>query len=124
MMVGEVTSEREAVIAVRVRGGEGAEQTCEAIIDTGFNGFLVLRRSVIASLDLPLIGSVRAILATGEGVDLSLYEVVVIWDGHPRAVDVLASEGGTLAGMGMLEGFSLHIDVLAGGRVSIVPLSA
>ncbi len=47
MLTGRVTSEREAIVLVEVLGPDGQSVHLEAGIDTGYNGFLTLPRSVI-----------------------------------------------------------------------------
>ena len=42
MMTGMITAHREAALSVIVRGLHGQEEHVEAVIDTGFNGFMVL----------------------------------------------------------------------------------
>ena len=48
MITGIVTDRREAVIRLKVRGPTGQDQEIEAIIDTGFDGWLSLPSSIIA----------------------------------------------------------------------------
>lgn len=52
MITGIVTDRREAVIRLKVRGPTGQDQEIEAIIDTGFDGWLSLPSSIIAQLGL------------------------------------------------------------------------
>jgi len=42
MTRGCVTARREAVVSVRVVGGNAREEDFQAVIDTGFNGHLVI----------------------------------------------------------------------------------
>lgn len=44
MITGAVNADYEAVIRLRVYGPIGHEQEVDAILDTGFNGFLTLCR--------------------------------------------------------------------------------
>ncbi len=48
MMRGFISGDREAVLRLRVRGPGGREETVEAVIDTGFNGYLTLPISLIS----------------------------------------------------------------------------
>ena len=52
MISGVVTDDRQAVIHLIVRGPAGQEQEIEAIIDTGFDGYLSLPPSLIVLLGL------------------------------------------------------------------------
>ena len=50
-------------------------------------------------------------------------EAVIRWEGAPRDVLVLESEGGTLVGMALLDGHRFIMDVEEGGVVSIESLA-
>jgi predicted aspartyl protease len=63
MITGVVTSRREAIIRVLVRGPHGKEAQVEAVIDTGFTGFLTLPARLMTSLALFFAGTTRAALA-------------------------------------------------------------
>lgn len=65
MITGVVTDDRQAVIHLTVRGPAGQEQVIEAIIDTGFDGWLSLLSSLVAGLDLVWRRRGRALLADG-----------------------------------------------------------
>ncbi|MDE2969715.1 MAG: hypothetical protein OXT51_06405 [Chloroflexota bacterium] len=54
---------------------------------------------------------------------MEIYQVTLLWDGLPRRIDVYAAESISFVGMRLLRGHSLHIDVLAGGRVAIDALA-
>jgi clan AA aspartic protease len=68
----------------------------EAVIDTGFTGFLTLPAMLVTQLGLPFAGTTRATLSDGRKVAIDVYEATVLWDGHSRPVTVLAAEGGVL----------------------------
>ncbi|MDE3256895.1 MAG: hypothetical protein OYM47_03575 [Gemmatimonadota bacterium] len=53
VIAGIVTAYREAVISVTVRGHEEQAQEVEAVIDTGFDGWLTVPASLVAHLRLP-----------------------------------------------------------------------
>lgn len=53
MITGVVTAEREAVIGLKVQGPSGQTQKIQAVIDTGFTGWLTLPPSLIAALGCP-----------------------------------------------------------------------
>lgn len=107
MMTGLVTAGREAIVRVPLRGTRGQEVHVEAVIDTGFNGFLTLPARLIADLALPFATVARAVLGDGSEVDIEVYAGIVLWDNQERDVVVLAAEGGVLVGMSMLSGYRL-----------------
>ena len=53
MISGWVNAFREAVVRLPVQGARGREQAIEAVLDTGFNGYLTLPPELIAELGLP-----------------------------------------------------------------------
>ena len=118
-MGGVVTSDREAVIRLRVRGPEAQEQELNAVIDTGFNDFLTLPPSVVGALGFPFAAPAEATLADGSIVQLNYHRANLIWDDDPRDVLILAAEGGPLVGMSMLYGYDLYLQATDGGTVTI-----
>lgn len=47
MITGKVTTDREATIEIEVSGTDPSPQQIEAVIDTGFNGYLTLPSRLI-----------------------------------------------------------------------------
>ena len=82
MIPGVVTGNLEAIVRLVVGGSGGQEQEIEAVIDTGFNGFLTLSPALVRQLGLLHIGQSRALLANGKEELLDLYEVTLLWDGQ------------------------------------------
>ena len=122
MIVGEITADQEATIPLIVRGPHGEELGIEAILDTGFTGFLSLPPASIALLNLVFREMADFILADGSITSLEVYRGTVAWDGTDRGVLVLAAAGDPLVGMSMLHGSRVTLDVVDGGPVTIVPL--
>ena len=123
MLTGRVTSDNEAVLQMTVLGTGGRMVQVDAAIDTGYNGFLTLPKNVIEELDLSFVGPTRAALGDGNEVDMELFLGVVQWEGEPRDVLVLETEGGTLVGMALLGGCRVILDVEEDGLVSIESLA-
>lgn len=120
MIRGVVTSQREAVIQVRVLGAaKNVALEFEAVVDTGFNDFLTLSQSVIEHLQLALAAPMLAELADGNVVETDSYRATVLWDGELKEVFVVACEGDTLVGMSLLYGYDLHIEAVDNGVVTI-----
>ena len=118
MMQGRVNLHREATLRLVVRGHR-AEQEIEAVIDTGFDGYLTLPAGVIAALGLRWRSRGRALLADGSESIFEIYDGTVIWDGSPRRILIHVADTTPLLGMGLLEGYELRIEVKQGGRVVI-----
>ncbi|MGH2583610.1 MAG: clan AA aspartic protease [Dehalococcoidia bacterium] len=123
MIAGVVEAGREAVIELSVRGPDGREQAVNALIDTGFTGFLTLPSGLIQTLRATRIGRSRAVLADGAVVLLQLVEVDVDWDGAWRTVRANVVDTGALVGMGLLAGYRFCLDATVDGRVTIEALS-
>ena len=119
MITGRVTSTREAVIPIAVRGFGPTTEAIDAVVDTGFDGFLTLPRRLVSTLRLPFGVEAQAVLGNGREVRVDVFEAVVDWDGEQRRVAIVATAGGALVGMKMLLGYRLTLDVLDGGPVTI-----
>lgn len=119
MITGIVTDECEAVIRLRVRGPSGREREIEAVIDTGFNGWISLPVALISALDLPWRRRGLALLADGSESVFDMYDATLIWDGRPRRVAVDAANTAPLVGMALLDGCEMNLQIRAGGAVTI-----
>jgi clan AA aspartic protease len=119
MMQGFVNQNCEAMMPIVVGRDNKSTQLIEALIDTGFTGFLSLLLSIIESLGLPWIFSDSVTLGDGSEVIFQMYRATVIWDGQFKAVDVAASESEPLLGMSLLYGFKLQGEAIERGTVTI-----
>ena len=122
MITGVVNANREAIIQLVVTGPSGQQQDTEAIIDTGFTGFLTLPPARVAALGLPWLSRQPGILADGSVDIFDVYVATVMWDGLPRTVEVEAADTEPLVGMSLLDRHSLRIDVLRDGIVTVSAL--
>ena len=118
MIVG-VVRRREPLIQLTIHGSRGREQEIEALVDSGFTGWLTLRPSTIAALDLKWQTFGRAILADGSMASFDVYQAKVSWDGRFRRVFVDESDATPLVGMALLRGFELNMQVRARGPITI-----
>lgn len=116
---GVVNAAYEAVIPLMVQGPAGQVQDIEAVVDTGFTGFLSLPSGMVVDLGLPFLNASQATLADGSEVTLSVYRAAVLWDGEPRYIRAYAAAAAPLAGMRLLDNRDLSIQVRDGGRVVI-----
>jgi clan AA aspartic protease len=122
MMQGFVNQRCEAIIRVAVGSANSPKQMIEAVIDTGFTGFLSLPPSIITALGLPWYFRDVGTLGDGSEVIFDMYKAIVIWDGQTQVIDVAASEAEPLVGMSLLYGFKLQIEAVEGGTVTIEAL--
>jgi clan AA aspartic protease len=123
MMHGIVDRNCEATIRLVVGNIESQRQVIDALIDTGFTGFITLPIAVITSLDLKLYGREEGTLGDGSSCIFDIYPGLVIWDGELRRIDVNASETTPLVGMSLLYGYRMQLDAIEGGSVTIQSLS-
>jgi len=122
MMQGYVNNNCEATILVVVRNNTKLK-SINAVIDTGFTGFLSLPNDIIAELGLPWSYRDRGTLGDGSEVLFDIYDAVAIWDGKSQEIEVNLAETDPLIGMSMLRGYLLQIDTIEGGLVIITDLS-
>jgi clan AA aspartic protease len=122
MIIGKVNQNREAIVQLAVLGERKQPQGIKAVIDTGYTGFLTLPSTIIINLELIWYMQQKGILGDGSLCMFNVYEASVIWDGQVRAIEINESETDPLVGMGLLEGYELKIQGVAGGSVTITEL--
>jgi clan AA aspartic protease len=122
MIIGKVNQNREAIVQLAVLGERKQPQGIKAVIDTGYTGFLTLPSTIIINLELIWYMQQEGILGDGSLCMFNVYEASVIWDGQVRAIEINESETDPLVGMGLLEGYELKIQAVAGGSVTITEL--
>jgi clan AA aspartic protease len=124
MMQGIVDQNCEATIRLVVGNADSQRQMIDAVIDTGFTGFLTLPLSVLASLNLRAYRREEGILGDGSTCIFDVYRGLVIWDGELRRIDINESETEPLVGMSLLYGYRMQLDAVEGGKVTIQALSS
>jgi clan AA aspartic protease len=124
MMSGIVDRNCEATIQLIVSNELEQNQVINAVIDTGFTGFLTLPLTVINRLNLRLYSREEGTLGDGSTCIFDVYSGLVIWDGEYRYIDVNAAETDPLVGMSLLYGYQVKIDAIEGGTVTIQALSS
>ena len=122
MMAGRVTANREVIIELEVVGSNQMKGKVEAVMDTGFNGYLILPSDLVNRFKLQLAGNRRATLGDGNTVVLDGYLANVVWHDQEREILVLQAEGGPLLGMSLLYGNRVTATIVDGGDVTIEPL--
>ena len=108
--LGWVDANGDAIVSITLAAGE----TLDFVIDTGFDGELLLPVTLGESLKLRFIGT-RDCVVVGGGIVANFTSLVEIdWLGTRHVADVLLSEGtDQLIGTALLQGTRLKIDYLA-----------
>ncbi len=121
MMQGYVNNSYEAVISLVIKH-DSKLKSINAVIDTGFTGFLSLPQSIIDELELPWSYSDFATLGDGSETLFDIHDANVIWDGQFREIEINSADTDPLLGMKMLRGYRLQVDTVQGGLVTIKAL--
>lgn len=124
MITGEVNAEFEPIIPLSIRRSDDKIFTQDAIVDTGFNGWLSLPPDLITQLNLTWKRRGRAVLGDGSECIFDVYEAVVVWDGIPLTIPVDEADSEPLVGMSLMEGYQLTMQIFEGGQVELQKLSA
>jgi clan AA aspartic protease len=119
MITGIVNADFEPIIPLSVCGSDGKIYTQDAIVDTGFNGWLSLPPSLIAQLNLRWKRRGRAILGDGSECIFNVYEAVLVWDGVLLTIPIDEADSEPLVGMSLMEGYQLIVQVFEGGCVEL-----
>ncbi|WP_420434726.1 clan AA aspartic protease [Candidatus Poriferisocius sp.] len=119
MIEGVVSAAYEAVLTLTLQGPTGQTRDIEAVIDTGFTGFLTVTPLLAEELALVFEGTARATLADGGETTFPYYSVAVLWDGQARHVEADAADTTPLIGMRLLDSHSLYMEIEDGGRIII-----
>jgi clan AA aspartic protease len=106
---GSVNAQLEAWLRVR----SSSSEMIDCLIDTGFDGSLVLPRSEANRLNLTVLGRVPIIGVSRLRSIADIAELEVEWLGEIRAVEVIISDGDdSLIGTQMLDGSRLVVDYM------------
>ncbi len=115
MITGSVNSDFEPIIPISICEDNGKVYTHEAIVDTGFNGWLSLPSDLIGNLNLRWKRRGRAILGDGSECIFDVYEAVVVWEGVYLTIPVDEADSEPLVGMSLMENYQLMVQVFEGG---------
>ena len=119
MIEGRVNARYEAIVISPYMARPGRPREIQAVVDTGYNGFLTLPQTLVAELELPFATVGYAFLANGQQANFDVHNVTALWDGRPRNIDADITGVTPLIGMALLDSHNLTIDVERGGRVAI-----
>jgi len=124
MITGIVNADFEAIISISIYNSEGKIYTQDAIVDTGFNGWLSLSPDLINQLNLKWKRRGRAILGDGSECIFNVYQAVVAWDGDYLTIPIDEADSEPLVGMSLMEGYQLTVQVFEEGTVEIHKVNA
>ncbi|MDJ0597498.1 MAG: clan AA aspartic protease [Crocosphaera sp.] len=122
MIIGYVNANYESVIRLAVGNDTGQRLVIDAVIDTGFSGFVSLPSEMIEELNLPWSYRDRGTLGDGSEVIFDIYRALAIWDGNLVTIEVNLAETEPLVGMSLLKDFELKIEAKQKGKVTITSL--
>lgn len=123
MIIGNVNAHLEAIVQLVVLDSRQQQQEIQAVIDTGYTGFLTLPPEDVTFLGLTWYARQEGILGDGSLSIFDVYEASIIWDGQTRIIEVDEAQTEPLIGMGLIEGYQLQIQGVVGGLVTITALS-
>lgn len=120
-MIGRVSA-HEALMDVAFRFDHRPDFVAAFVIDTGFAGHLTLPPAAVEALRLPFLWDSGARLADDSVIDVAIFAATILWDGHERAVEVLATGARPLLGTSLLDGYELNVRFAEDGIVSVESL--
>ncbi len=109
----------EPRLTIDVENTHGTLYPCEALIDTGFTGWLMLPEAAIQQLGLTTHDQTQAVLATGEIRSIDYCLARVLWQGILQPVAVFQSRDQSLLGMQLLKGNVITIHAWEDGEIII-----
>ena len=119
MIKGKVDARRQAWVQVEIRDEDGRVQSVDAVVDTGFTGYLILPSEIIGGMALRQGPQTHVTLAVGVRGRLNTWRGYALWHDQPRLIQILEARGTPLLGMRMLEDSQLTIQARANGDVLI-----
>ena len=123
MIRGVVSARFEALIELTLIGAGGHRERIKAVVDTGFDGWLSLPRSLIRELEFPWHRRGLAELADGSESVFDIHRGTVVWDRRQRQISIDACDTTPLVGMRLLAEYELLLPVRKKSRFVIRPLS-
>ena len=85
---GLVNENSEAVLRIKLTSGE----TIDCVLDTGFNGNLILPKSFVEKYSPDVLIRVQVELAEGKTAEVGMTTVEIKWLGNEFPINILVSE--------------------------------
>jgi clan AA aspartic protease len=124
MITGTVNADFEPIISLSICGSDDNIYPHNAVVDTGFNGWLSLPPQFIAQLDLKWKRRGRAVLGDGSECVFDVYEAVLVWDGDHITIPIDEADSDPLVGMSLMEGYELTVQIFEGGSVTLCKIAS
>ena len=122
MISGIVSANRQAILPMTILSQSKDVLLINAVVDTGFDDWLILPPDFIAKAAMRPGGTGRAVLADGRESVFNIYYADVLWDGKVRKITVSAMDASPLVGMSMLYGYEIVLPVLDGATFTITSI--
>lgn len=123
MISGTVWPNRRAIVSVELLAADGQFQPFDFALDTGFDGALSLPAQTLHGLAVAAESEHIFELADGSRITAYTWAATALWDGTPRAILIVESEGEQLLGMDLLWQSRITLEARAYGPVEIAPLA-
>ncbi len=111
MIAGTINADLEPILEVVLLAADGQEYRRNAVVDTGYTGWLTMPPDTIAELGLAWRERGGATLADGSRTLFDVYNATIIWDGHPLTIPVDAVDEEPLLGMSLMYDYELLMPV-------------
>ena len=113
----------EPRVSLLVAGHSREFREVEAVVDTGFSGWITLPDGLIRELRLTYYGPRDNVTADGRVIQLTTYSALAQWLGHLRPIVVHQTDSERpLLGTALLENCRLTVDMRQDGLVTIQPI--
>ena len=121
MITGRVFRRRPTIL-LTIYGPNRQIDGLEALVDTGFTGYLALPNETVLALGMPFASYFDAGLADGSRVAVNVHEGTVLWHGVQQTVLVLATGREPVLGMSLIYGSRLTLEGVDGGTLTLEEL--
>ena len=122
MTSGRVIATRKALVPVTILDSQSNPHTIRFILDTGFNGQLLLPTQYMNRLGRSISEWIDVRPATGVFVRVPGAEATAVWQGTRRRAEILQLDSEPLVGMEFLRNHRITIDAISNGPVTVTPL--